>query len=100
MKSDEISSVEASSNKKLSGDMEVMAKKLKSNDNIVAELQRDVRKAKDSRRPLVDENIAVKQEIRCLEETIGSFSEYMNFQEVIIEKLKEHIHEGVVIQKQ
>lgn len=99
MKNTELSTMEASK-KKLSNDKELLSRKIEINEKAMEGLQKDLQKAKDARRPVQEENKALKHEIRQLKDTIGSFSEQVTLQKVIIKKVKDHIHEGTVAQKQ
>jgi hypothetical protein len=96
MKNGELASMEATK-QKLSDEMDAMSKKLKSNNKTVMDMQKDLQKAKDSRRPVLDENKALKQEIGRLHEMIGSFSEQVTLQKAIVKKVKDHIHEGTAM---
>jgi chromosome segregation ATPase len=97
LKNDELSSLEASK-KILSDDLASLSKKYESLDKTVVDLRKDVQTAKDSRRPLLEENKLLRHEVCCLQEKIEMFSEQVALQQSFVKNIKDHVNEDKVIQ--
>jgi chromosome segregation ATPase len=97
MKNNELSDLEASK-KILSDDLASMSKKLESHENVVADLRQNVQTAKDSVKPISEENAHLRRNVSRLQELIGSFSEQVASQQSFVKNIKDHVHEGKVLQ--